>query len=81
MVKCATTGTGTFTLGAAVTGFQVFPAALDGETVPYSAFEVNSAGQPSGQWEAGYGTYTNSGTTLTRNVLASSNAGALVIFT
>ena len=73
-----TAGTGTITLGGAVTGFQAFSAIGNGN-VTYFAIVDNATGA----WEVNYGTYTSSGTTLTRNnpPLSSSNAGALVSFT
>jgi hypothetical protein len=71
-----TTGTGTLTLGGAASGFQSFAVIGDGNTTYYSI--VDSA---SGDFEVGIGTYTSSGTTLSRDtVLESSNAGALVGF-
>jgi len=71
-----TTGTGTVTLGGAVTGFQTFAAIGNGNTTYYAI-----AGQGTNEWEVGIGTYTAAGTTLSRDtVLASSNAGALVSF-
>ena len=71
-----TTGTGTLTLAGAKTDFQSFAAIGDGNTTFYSV-----AGTQTDEWEVGIGTYTASGTTLSRDtVLASSNSGSLVNF-
>ena len=77
-VKETTTvvGTGTITLLGAQTGFQSFATIGTGNTCYYAIASVDST-----YWETGIGTYTLSGTTLTRTtVLTSSNAGALVSF-
>lgn len=69
-----TTGTGTITLAGAVSGFQAFSVIGDGNETFYTI-----AG--GGEWEVGIGTYTSSGTTLSRDtVLDSSNSGSLVDF-
>jgi hypothetical protein len=71
-----TTGTGAVTLLGAATGYQAFSAIGNGNITYYTI-----AGQTSSEWEVGIGTYTSSGTTLSRDtVLASSNSGSLVTF-
>ena len=71
-----TTGTGTVTLLGAVQGFQSFSAVGNANTTYYTI-----AGQGTSEWEVGLGTYTSSGTTLSRTtVLGSSNSGSLVNF-
>jgi hypothetical protein len=70
-----TTGTGTITLAGAVSGYQSFSAIGDGNSTYYGIVNAN------GEWENGVGTYTTSGTTLSRStVLSSSNSGNLVNF-
>jgi hypothetical protein len=70
------TGTGTITLGGASLGFQSFAVIGDGNVTYYVITD-----QQTGDWEVGIGTYTSSGTTLSRTtVLESSNAGSLVSF-
>ena len=72
----ATTGTGTITLAGAVYGYQSFAAIGNGNATYYTIYD-----QTSGAWEVGIGTYTASGTTLSRTtVLSSSNSGSLVPF-
>jgi hypothetical protein len=71
-----TTGTGTVTLAGAASGYQSFAAIGNGNSCYYCI-----ADQSGTDWEVGLGTYTSSGTTLSRTtVLASSNSGALVSF-
>jgi len=71
-----TAGTGTITLAGAVAGFQSFSAVGNGNSTYYAIVDPVA-----GAWEVGIGTYTSSGTTLSRTtVLSSSNSGSLVSF-
>jgi hypothetical protein len=65
-----TTGTGTLTLLGAATGYQSFTAIGDGNTCYYAIATTGSA-----QWEVGIGTYTASGTTLSRDTILDSSTG------
>ena len=68
-----TTGTGTYTLAGAVTGFETFTANLDNGDTTYYCCTDNT------DFEIGIGTFTSSGTTLARTtVLASSNSNNAV---
>ena len=72
----STAGTGTLTLAGASTGFQSFAVIGNGNQTYYTI-----AGQGTSEWEVGIGTYTSSGTTLSRDsVLSSSSGGAKVTF-
>ena len=73
-VSATTTGTGTFNLGPAISGYDDFSVIGDGNTTYYTIVLDT-------EWEVGVGTYTASGTTLSRDtVLSSSNSGSLVNF-
>ena len=70
----ATTGTGTLTLSGSVDGFQSFSVIGNGNTTFYSIVFGAS-------FEIGIGTYTSSGTTLSRDtILSSSNSNNAVDF-
>lgn len=66
-----TTGQGTVTLLGAATGYQSFSVIGNGNTTYYTI-----AGQTGSEWEVGIGTYTSSGTTLSRDTVLASSAGA-----
>ena len=68
-----TTGTGTFTLAGAVSGFQSFSAIGSGNTTYYTIAD-------SSNWEVGIGTWTSPNQLARNTILASTNAGAAVNF-
>ncbi len=63
-----TTGTGTLTLGGALSGFQAFSSIGDTNTT-YYCITSGSA------WEVGLGTYSSSGNTLARTTVLSNSNG------
>ena len=67
-----TTGTGTLTLAGAVSGFQTFAIVGNGNTAYYCITSGTD-------WEIGEGTYTASGTTLSRDTVIGSSAGGAKI--
>lgn len=72
-----TTGTGTLTLGSAVTGYLSFQAAgvTNGQVVTYVIEDFDGLGNIDDR-EVGAGTYTATGTTLSRDtVYSSTNSG------
>tara|TARA_B110000305_G_C18942123_1_gene404440 strand:- start:45 stop:500 length:456 start_codon:yes stop_codon:yes gene_type:complete len=73
-----TTGTGTFDLAGAETGYESFVAGVGTTNTTYYAIELNSAGE----WEVGIGTVTDAATdTLSRDtIITSSNGDAAVNF-
>lgn len=68
-----TTGTGTFTLSGAVSGFQTFSTAIGNGNTTYYCI-VNQS-----EWEVGLGTV--GGGTLSRDTVLSSSTGSKVSFT
>ena len=80
-VVATTTGTGTFTLGSAATGFQSFAVIGDGNETYYTI--AMQPGGVDGDFEVGIGTVTDTAGTFTLSrdtVLESSNAGSKVDF-
>jgi len=73
----STTGTGTFTLGGAVTGFETFAAGIGGSnTTYYCIFQTGT-----NNFEVGFGTLNGGASTLARTyIISSSNSDAAVNF-
>ena len=73
-----TTGTGTFNLAGAETGYESFVSGVGTGNTTYYAIELNAANE----WEVGIGTVTSgSPDTLSRDtIISSSNSDAAVTF-
>ena len=69
-----TAGTGTLTLDGATPGFQTFAAIGNGNTTYYAIVD-NIANT----WEVGVGTYTASGTTLSRDTVLANSLGTTAL--
>jgi hypothetical protein len=67
-----TTGTGTITLAGAVSGFQSFSVVGNANTTYYAIVGGT-------EWEVGIGTYTSSGTTLSRDTILESSTGGTAV--
>ncbi len=65
-----TAGTGTLTLAGASDGFQSFAAIGNGNTTYYSIVDSTA-----NTWEVGIGTYSSSGTTLSRDTVLANSSG------
>lgn len=67
---CTSPGTGTVTLLGAATGYSSFSTIGNANTTYYCIADQNG-----NNWEVGIGTYTASGTTLSRDTVLSNSAG------
>ena len=68
------TGTGSFTLTGAQTGYQSFTAIGNGNTTYYTIQGKNPDGTLTGEWEVGVGTWST-GNTLSRDTVLSNSLG------
>jgi hypothetical protein len=75
------TGTGSFTLTGAQTGYQSFSAIGNGNTTYYTIQGKNPDGTLTGEWEVGIGTWST-GNTLSRDSVLSNSLGttAKIVF-
>ena len=75
------TGTGSFTLTGAQTGFQSFTAIGNGNTTYYTIQGKNPDGTLTGEWEIGIGTWST-GNILSRDTVLSNSLGttAKIVF-
>ena len=72
-----TSGTGTLTLGGAVTGFETFAAGIGGDNTTYYCIFENGTNK----FEVGFGTLNSGATTLARTyIISSSNSDAAESF-
>jgi hypothetical protein len=80
-VNSTGSGTGSLVLGSAYPGFRTFASCIPTGSIVYYTITNQAVGLEN-EWEVGYGTYTLSTNTLSRDsVYSSSNAGSLVNFT
>ena len=71
-----TTGTGTLTLGGAVTGFETFAAGIGNNNTTYYAIVLPGTSE----FEVGLGTLNSDSSTLARTPISSSNSDSAVNF-
>lgn len=81
METTTTTGTGALALGGAVSGYRDFDSVCSNNDTCYYCIEaIDVNGNPSGAWEVGLGTFTDTDTLTRTTVHFSSNANAAVDF-
>lgn len=78
MFRAASSGTGSFVVSSAITGYMT-PAT--GGAVNATVYSYAAESDDKSEWEIGTGTYTTGDTTLTRTPTKSSNSNAAVNFT
>lgn len=72
-----TPGTGSITLGGAVSKFQTFASGFNGKRPCFLVYGIEDGTA----WEVGEGTLNSTGTVLTRDVLRSSSTGSFLSLT